>query len=146
LAPAAAASEKAIALDKQQIFSWRFAELAYGWLGNRQKADAALNQIEQLAKAQAEMNPRNALDQSWLGLAYAKKGLCEQANPHVEAALSLAPGDSQVVVNAVEAYNRCADETSAEKLIEKARQNGVSLADLQLDPDMQSLLARVKAH
>ncbi|QNI32417.1 protein kinase [Alloacidobacterium dinghuense] len=145
-AEAAAASEKAIALDTQQILSWRFAELAYRWLGNRQRADAALNQIENVARAQTAMNPRNAQDQSWLGLAYAKKGLCGQANPHIDAALSLAPGDSQVVVNAVEAYNLCADETSAEKLIKKARQNGVSFADLQLDPDMQSLLARVKAH
>jgi eukaryotic-like serine/threonine-protein kinase len=145
-AEAAAASEKAIALDKQQILTWRFAELAYRWLGNRQKADAAMNQIENLARAQTAMNPRSAQDQSWLGLAYAKKGLCEQVNPHIEAALSLSPGDSQIVVNAVEAYNHCADETTAEKLIEKARQNGVSLADLQLDPDMQSLLAKVKAH
>jgi serine/threonine-protein kinase len=144
-AEAAAASEKAIALDKQQILSWRFAELAYRWLGD-QKADVALNEIENLAQAQAAMNPRNALDQSWLGLVYAKKGMREQAIPHIEAALSLAPGDSQVVVNAVEAYNHVADETSAEKLIEKARQNGVSLADLQLDPGMQSLLAKVKAH
>ncbi len=145
-AEAAAASEKATALDKQQILTWRYAELAYRWLGNRQKADAAMNQIENLAQAQVAMNPRNAQDQSWLGLAYAKKGLCEQVNPHIEAALSLSPGDSQIVVNAVEAYNHCADETNAEKLIEKARQNGVSLTDLQLDPDMQSLLAKVKAH
>jgi eukaryotic-like serine/threonine-protein kinase len=145
-AEAAAASEKAIPLDRQQILTWRFAELAYRWLGDRQKADAALNQIESLARAQAAMNPRNAQSQSWLGLVYAQKGLREQAIPHIEAALSLAPGDSQVVVNAVEAYNHFADDTSAEKLIEKARQNGVSLADLQLDPEIQSLLARVRAH
>ena len=86
------------------------------------------------------------MGQSWLGLVYAQKGECERAVTHIEAALSLAPSDSQVLVNAVSAYNHCADETSAEKLIERARQNSVSLADLQLDPDMQSLLARVKAH
>lgn len=145
-ADAAAASEQAIALDNRQILSWRYAELAYRWLGNSRKGDAALNQIGNLAQAQAAMNPRNAIGQSWLGLVYAQKGLCERATPHIEAALSLAPGDPQVSVNIVEAYNRCADEASAEQLIQKAQQNGVSLADLQLDPDMQSLLARVKAH
>lgn len=142
-ADAAAASEKAITLDDQQIQSWRYAELAYRWLGDNQKAETAFNQVEGLAKAQAAMNPRNAMDQSWLGLVYAQKGLREKAIPHIESALSLAPGDPQVLVNVVEAYNHCADETSAEKLIQKARQNGISLADLQLDPDMQLLLARI---
>jgi eukaryotic-like serine/threonine-protein kinase len=91
------------------------------------------------------MNPRNGMGQSWLGLVYAKKGLRERAIPHIEAALSLAPRDSQVLENAVEAYNACADEVGAEKLILRAQQNRVLLADLQLDPDMQSLV-RVKAH
>jgi serine/threonine-protein kinase len=145
-AEAAAASDKAVALDDRQILSWWYGGLAYRWLGNRQKVDAAVGQIENLSLAQAQMNPRNALSQSWLGLVYAQKGECARAVPHIEAALSLAPRDSQVLVNAVDAYNHCADETSAEKLIEKARQSSVSLADLQLDPDMQSLLARVKAH
>ena len=145
-AEAAAASEKAIALDNRQILTWRYAELAYRWLGKKQKADAALNKVEELAQAWAAMNPRDGMGQSWLGLVYAKKGLRERAIPHIEAALSLAPRDSQVLANAVEAYNACADEASAEKLIIRAQQNGVSLTDLQLDPDMQSLLARVKAH
>ncbi len=144
-AEAAAASEKAIALDDHEILSWRYAELAYRWLGEKQKADAALDRIETLAQAQAAMNPRKAESQSWLGLVYAQKGLRERAIPHIEAALSLAPGDSQVLVNAVEAYNHFPDETSAENIIRKAQQNGVSLTDLQLDPDMQSLLAREKA-
>jgi tetratricopeptide (TPR) repeat protein len=144
-ADAAAASEKAVALDDHQILSWWYIELAYRWLGDRQKADVARGKIENLSLTQAQMNPRNVMGQSWLGLVYAQKGECAQAVPHIEAALSLTPGDSQVVVNAVEAYNRCADETSAEKLIAKARQNGVSLADLHLDPDIQSLLARIKA-
>jgi serine/threonine protein kinase/tetratricopeptide (TPR) repeat protein len=144
-AEAVTASERAIALDDQEILSWRYAELAYRWLGERQKADAALDRMESVAEAQASMNPRKATSQSWLGLVYAKKGLRERAIPHIEAALSLAPEDSQVLVNAVVAYNHLADETSAEHLIRQAQQNGVSLADLQLDPDMQSLLAREKA-
>ncbi len=143
-AEASIASEKAIALDNQEILSWRFAELAYSWLGERQKADAALDHVENLAQAQNAMNPRKASSQSWLGLVYAKKGLRERAIPHIEAALTLAPSDSQVLVNVVEAYNHLADETSAEHLIRQSRQNGVSLADLQLDPDMQSLLSRKK--
>ena len=91
------------------------------------------------------MNPRKAASQSWLGLVYAQKGLRERAIPHIEAALSLAPSDPEVLVNAVEAYNHFPDETSAGNIIRKARQNGVPLTDLQLDPDMQSLLAREKA-
>ena len=141
-AEAAAASEKAIALDNQEILSWRFAELAYRWLGEQQKAETALNRIESLAEAQAAMNPRKATSQSWLGLVYAKKGLRERAIPHIEAALSLAPEDSLVLVNAVEAYNHLADETNAEHIIRNARQKSVSLSDLHLDPDMQSLLAK----
>jgi tetratricopeptide (TPR) repeat protein len=143
-AEAAAASEKAIALNDQEIQSWRFAELAYRWLGERQKAEAGLNRIQSLAEAQAAMNPRNAASQSWLGLVYAKKGLRERAIPHIEAALSLASEDQGVLVNAVEAYHHRGDVTSAERIIRKARQYGASLADLQLDPDMQSLLAKEK--
>jgi Flp pilus assembly protein TadD len=77
-------------------------------------------------------------------LVYAKKGLRERAVPHLEAALSLAPDDPQVLVNAVEAYYHLADDSSAERLIRQARQDGVPLADLQVDPEMQLLLARVK--
>ena len=144
-ADAVTASEKAIALNRQEILSWRYAELAYRWLGERQKADRALDQVESLAEAQAKMNPRKAENQSWLGLVYAKKGLRERAIPHLEAALSLAPNDPQVLINAVEAYNHLADESSAERLIRQARQQGVSLADLQVDPEMQTLLVKVKA-
>jgi len=145
-AESAAASEKAIPLDNRQILTWRYAELAYRWLGEKQKADPALDKVEELAQAWAAMNPRDVMGQSWLGLVYAKRGLRERAIPHIEAALSLAPSDSQVLVNAVEAYNACADKASAEKLIPKAQQQGVSLAELQLDPDMRSLLARLKVH
>src|SRR5277367_2182912 len=144
-AEAAVASQKAIALDDRQILTLRYSELAYRWLGEKQKADAALDRIETLAQAQSAMNPRKAESQSWLGLVYAQKGLRERAIPHIEAALSLAPSDPQVLVNAVEAYNHFPDETSAGNIIRKAQQNGVSLTDLQLDPDMQSLLAREKA-
>lgn len=141
---AVAASEKAIALDDQEILSWRYNELAYRWLGEQQKAGAALNRMENLAETQAAMNPRNAISQSWLGLVYAQKGKRERAIPHIQAALSLAPDDFQTLVNAIEAYNHLADEINAEHIIRQARQNGVSLADLQLDPDMQPLLAKEK--
>jgi eukaryotic-like serine/threonine-protein kinase len=144
-AEAAAASEKAIGLDDHQILSWWYAELAYRWLGEGRKADAALNRVEKLAQAQAALNPRNPAIQSWLGLVYAREGLCDKAIPHLEAGLTLAPRDSQVLVNAIMAYNHCADEASAEELIQKAQQGGASLADLQLDPDMQSLLATERA-
>jgi len=144
-ADAVAASEKAIALNRQEILSWRYAELAYRWMGEHQKADRALDQVESLAEAQTKMNPRRAENQSWLGFVYAKKGQRERATPHLEAALSLAPNDPQVLINAVEAYNHLADESSAERLIRQARQQGVSLADLQVDPEMQTLLAKVKA-
>ena len=144
-ADAVTASEKAIALNRQEILSWRYAELAYRWLGEHQKADRALDQVESLAEAQTKMNPRKAESQSWLGLVYAKKSLRERAIPHLEAALSLAPNDPEVLINAVEAYNHLADESSAERLIRQARQQGVSLADLQVDPEMQTLLAKVKA-
>jgi tetratricopeptide (TPR) repeat protein len=45
-ADAVAASDKAIALNGQEILSWRYAELAYRWLGEHQKADRALDQVE----------------------------------------------------------------------------------------------------
>jgi eukaryotic-like serine/threonine-protein kinase len=131
-AEAAAASEKAIALDNRQILTWRYAELAYRWLGEKQKADAALNKVEELAQAWGAMNSRDGLGQSWLGLVYAKKGLRERAIPHIEAALSLSPRDSQVLDNAVEAYDACADKANAEKLILRAQQNGVSLQTCNL--------------
>jgi eukaryotic-like serine/threonine-protein kinase len=143
-AESAAASEKALALNDHQILSWRYAELAYRWMGQQQKAEAALNRVERLAEQETAMNPRSETSQSWLGLVYAKKGLRERAIQHIEAALSLAPEDPQVLVNAVEAYNYLADETSAKHIIRKARKNGVSLGDLQVDPDMGSLLASEK--
>ncbi|WP_158749818.1 serine/threonine-protein kinase [Acidobacterium sp. S8] len=145
-AQAADASERAIALDGQEILSWRYAELAYYYLGERQKANAALDRMESLAEAQTSMNPRKASSQSWLGLVYALKGLRERAIPHLEAAISLAPNDPEVLVNVIQAYNRLADASVAENLIKQAQQEGVGLADLQLDPDMQPLLARIKKH
>ena len=141
---AAAMSEKALSINATDVLPWSYAELAYRWLHKDAKAAAALAHMQTLSEAAVKTNPQSAEDQSWLGLAYAQRGARDQAVPHLEAALALAPTDQQVLVNAIEAYVMIGDESTARRLIQQAREGKTSLSDLKLEPRMQPLLVKTK--
>lgn len=139
---AAAMAEKALAINDQDVLPWSYSELAYRWLHQDGKAAAALARIEDLSTAAVKVDAQDGQAHSWLGLAYAKQGQRAKALPHIEAAMALAPGDSQVLVNSIEAYAMIGDEAAALRLMQQARKGHVSVSDLKLDPDMQSLLSK----
>jgi eukaryotic-like serine/threonine-protein kinase len=142
---AAEMAEKALAINDQDLLPWSYSELAYRWLHDDKKADAALARMQSMAEAEVKQNPQGAEAQSWLGLAYAKRGLRGKALPHIEAALALAPTNQQVLVNTIEAYVIIGDDATALGLMQQAKQGGVALPDLKLEPRMQPLLLKTKS-
>ncbi|HEY0794915.1 MAG TPA: tetratricopeptide repeat protein, partial [Acidisarcina sp.] len=137
--------EKALAINDQDMLPLSYSELAYRWLHDDKRADAALGRMQSMAEAEVKGNPQDAEAQSWLGLAYAKRGLRGRALPHLEAAIALAPTNQQVLVNTIEAYVIIGDDATALGLMQQAKQGGVALPDLKLEPRMQPLLLKTKA-
>jgi Flp pilus assembly protein TadD len=125
------------------VTQWFNAVFAYRWLKEDGKADAALAHVQRLLEDQTSADPQDAESQSWLGLTYAEQGHSQKGLPHIQSALALTPDAPQVVINAIEAYGKSGDESSAVRLIDQARKSGTSIADLKFDPDMQALLSKV---
>ncbi|HEY0757755.1 MAG TPA: protein kinase [Acidisarcina sp.] len=143
-AEAAVIAQKALAINDRDVLPWSYSELAYRWLRQDSQAANALAHMKSLAEAAVKLNPEDAESQSWLGLALARQGLGSSALAHLQTAVAMAPSNQQVLVNSIEAYVMIGDESSAQRLIEQAKQSRISLADLDIDPSMGALLSTAK--
>src|SRR5262249_26631061 len=143
-AEAAAATEKALALNDKDYRVWSNLIATYQWLKDDVKAAAAREReiplVEDLAKAQ----PQDAVAQSELASLYAAQKLRDKAFVRIETALALAPDNPRVLQNVADAYEILNDRRNALRSVEKALQHGASLEDLQSDPELQSLLQDAK--
>ena len=63
-------------------------------------------------------------------------------HPRLADAIALSPSAQQVFINAIEGYDTAGSDAVALRLLQQATQAGVSLAELQLDPDLRPLLSR----
>jgi len=88
-----------------------------------------------------EVNPDDAQKQAILGLLYAQRNQRDKALPLLRAALARTPDDAGVLANVGEAYESLGDRRTAIKYIRQAVAKGYRLADLQLSPGLESLLA-----
>lgn len=139
-ADSAAATEKALQLNDKNYLVWDNLAIAYQWLKNKNKAEAARTREIALLEEEAKTNQRDPLVQSSLAIGYAEKGQREQALIRVESALALAPADATILVNAGETYEDLGDRPKALKYIEEGLKKGYPLAQLQNDPDVQAVL------
>ncbi|HEV2468501.1 MAG TPA: protein kinase [Candidatus Sulfotelmatobacter sp.] len=140
-AEAAAASEKALALNDKNFLVWANLAAAYESLGDLGKATAAKEREQPLLEQAVQQSPRDAASQARLGLLYAQKKMREKALSQIRTALALAPGDSDVLENVGETYELLGDRKQALQYLEKSLQKGYSLEILRSDPYLKSLLS-----
>ncbi|MGB9106771.1 MAG: protein kinase [Terriglobales bacterium] len=138
-AEAAATVEKALQLNRTDYRVWANLALAYEWLGDKAKSDAAY--AEELARLEtaAKLNPDDADMQCRLGLLYARQHLRSKATPRIEAALARAPERTDVLGNAAGAYELLGDRTRALALVKKAMDKGMSVDEIERDPVLRNL-------
>ncbi len=140
-AEAAAASEKALALNDKNFLVWANLAAAYENLGELDKATTALKHEQPLLEEAVRQSPREAGPQARLGLLYAQQKLRDQALSQIRTALALAPDDSDVLENVGETYELLGDRSQALLYIEKSLRKGYSLDMLKGDPYLKNLLS-----
>ncbi len=140
-AEAAAACEKALALNDKNFMVWANLAAAYENLGEWNKATAARDREQPLLEQAVRLSPREAGPQARLGLLYAQQKLRDQALSQIRTALALSPEDSDVLENVGETYEVLGDRTQALLYIEKSLQKGYSIDMLKGDPYLKNLLS-----
>ena len=140
-AEAAAACEKALALNDKNFMVWANLAAAYENLGEWNKVMAARKREQPLLEQAVRLSPREAGPQARLGLLYAQQKLRDQALSQIQTALALSPEDSDVLENVGETYEVLGDRSQALLYIEKSLQKGYSLDMLKGDPYLKNLLS-----
>ena len=87
-----------------------------------------------------QVQPKDAVVQSALGISYAEQKLKDKALPHIEAAVALAPTNPQVLINAGEAYEDLGDRRHALELVQKSLKNGYTVDRVKNNPAFQNLI------
>ena len=113
---------------------------AYFWMpGRQQEARELYSQAVSRAKKFLEVNPRDGVALSYLGLYYAMLSERDKAEIHVQRALRSAPEDPEVHLNAAKAEARLGERAAALAILATARKLGVSPFMVRDDPVFRSL-------
>jgi serine/threonine protein kinase/tetratricopeptide (TPR) repeat protein len=139
-AEAASVTEQALQLNKQDFMVWNNLLVAAEWLKDKNRADAAREQMLNLVQRAAQSRPKDPLPQSVLALLYSQTGFNEKALTRIRAALALGPDDPQVLANVGGAYENLHDRRKALETIHKALEKGYPLEEVKNDPELQELI------
>ena len=139
-AEAASATRKALEINANDWSAWGNLGLANEWLNRKSEADEAYRKeqarLEQLSKVRGD----DAELQVELGLLYSKWRQRDRAIPLIQAALTRAPDDPNVLATVAEAYENLDDRTLALEFVKKALTRGWTLEELQNVPSLQKLI------
>jgi serine/threonine protein kinase/tetratricopeptide (TPR) repeat protein len=137
---AADMTEKALKINDQNYIVWANLILAYQWLGDKAKTEAAREKAIHAAEQTIRAKPSDALAHSVLACLYAQKGERERSLSHIDTALALAPANPNVLDNVGSAFERLGDRAKAKQYVKKALDAGYPLENLKNEADLQSLL------
>jgi serine/threonine-protein kinase len=148
------AYEEAVKLDERNRTSWGNLADAYYWApGRRNDSAAAYRKAIALGEEQLRVNPRDAKLLSYLAAYHAMVQEERPAASNLASALSLSPGDAEILFNAALVTDQLGD---TEKSIARLRQavdagwspalvrNHPNLENLQSDKRFQTLLRENK--
>ncbi len=132
----------ALEMNDRNEDTWGNLAAAYYWIpGKREKALQLYWHAIDLAEKKKKINPKNVDLISRLGGFYATVGNREKAIAHIEQSLRLAPRDLNVMFDAGTSYEIIGDREKALFWIEKILKKGYPQSDLELQPEMQNLVA-----
>jgi tetratricopeptide (TPR) repeat protein len=134
-------TEKALQMNGNDFRLWANLALAYQWLGKDDLALSAMDKELALLEPAAKNQSGDASLQSALAVLYAAKKQKAKAVQSIENALTLAPADTQILVDAGETYERLGEREKALKYVETGLSKGYALDQLKGNPALQALLA-----
>jgi eukaryotic-like serine/threonine-protein kinase len=138
---AAQAIRYALRLNDRDWRTWKNLAVTYRWLGEHGQAVAAYKKALPLLEQAAKVEPQNAYLQSRLAELYAYSGARENASSRIETSLALAPHNSSVLISCAEAYDALGDHSRAITVANEAVVNGLTLAQLNEDPEARRFRA-----
>jgi eukaryotic-like serine/threonine-protein kinase len=134
-------TEKALSLNDNDYRLWNNLAIAYEWLGQQEKAKRAfsreLARLEQVVALKSE----DAEVRAHLAVRYAQQHQRSRALPHLEAALALSPDDPEILNKVGEAYEKLGERSKGLEYFQMALRKGLTLQDMELNPDLRSLLS-----
>jgi serine/threonine-protein kinase len=143
-AEAAAANEKALAIDDQDYLVWFNLLNQYEWMQEPDKIKMAREKAIALLERAAKSAPRDATPQALLADVYAGQHNTEKALEHIQTTLALTPDDPQNLASIADAYENLGDHEQALAYIRKALQKGLPKEQLKSDPEVRNLLPRLQ--
>ncbi len=140
-AESATMSERALQLNDKDYRLWNNLAIAYEWMGQPEKAKNAfsreLARLEQIVALKSE----DAEVRANLGVMYSQQRQRARALPHLQAALALSPDDPEILNKVGEAYEKLGERSKGLEYFQKALRKGFRLEDMELNPDLRSLLS-----
>ncbi len=134
-------AREATQLNDQSYDAWNNLTIAYEWVGDIQNANSARKRAIDLLQRAIKLNPQDAEAQATLAALLAKNGIQEKALEGVTLSLALSPHSGYVLSEAVDTYELLGKRSFAVKYLKLALQNGVPLDQLNVDPEIQSVLS-----
>lgn len=134
------ATQQALALNPTDFAVWDNLRVAYEWLKDSSGAQRAVASERPLLLEAMKRNPQDANVQSVYAVICARYGPRDGAEPHIDTALALAPGDPNTLAAVATVYENLGNRKLAVKFMNKALAKGYSWQDALNDPEAQLLL------
>ena len=139
-------TEKALKLNDHDYMVWNNLVLAYEWLKEKDKAEAARRRMRSLLEEAVKVSPNDATAQATLASVYAHYQMDAEAESRIQTALALAPDDSGVLSDVASAYELMGKRDQAIAEMQKAIQKGFALDQVKVDPEMSGLISDPRFH
>ena len=140
-AEAAEMTRKALDLNDKDWAVWDNLLMSYQFLNDQQNTRSVRDKTLSLLVPYVSAHSNDASAESRLSTLEAEAGQRENSLRHAEAALALAPKDSNVLADLAATYEVLGNRAEALKYVHDSLQNGYTFAGLQSRPDLQKVLA-----
>jgi serine/threonine-protein kinase len=145
-ADCAAMTEEAIKLNDKDYRTWGNLALAYKWLNEPAKAEAAYRHELERLEAELRVTPDETKLQSEMAIIFAKMKEPQKALPLIKAALARTPNEARVLVDAGETYEVLNDRKLAIRYVEDGLKKGFDAEEVKRNPYLQDLLKDPRFH
>jgi serine/threonine protein kinase/tetratricopeptide (TPR) repeat protein len=135
------ASLAAVQLNDQSYDVWDNLTIAYEWLKEDEKANAARLKAIGLLERDLETNSQDAVEQATLAALYAKQGDRTQALEKIKISLALSPNNQYVLSQVAGAYELMGSRREAIKFLQQAMTQGLTKGLLNVYPEIQGVLS-----
>lgn len=140
------ATQHALSLNSTDYSVWDNLRLAFEWLNDASGAQSAASSEKPLVVNALKLHPQDANADSIYADISAKYGPRDQAEPHIQTALALSPGDPGILETVATAYENLGNPKMALKFMNDAFAKGFTWQQALDDPEAQPLLKNPGLH